>query len=185
MTGEANMAYDRDLLRRVEAGEAPTVRIFRWSEPTVSFGRLQNADAVAAQVPTGWKSVRRPTGGGVVFHEQDLCLSLCWRNGQDPLPHRLTEQYRWIHQLIQEALHALAPLRLLRCEEASPSQDPHASRACFRNPVGMDLLQGATKIVGGALCRRRYATLYQGSIHLPGATDALLLETFQRRLSPQ
>src|SRR5437870_2115768 len=48
-TGEENMVYDGETLRAVGEGlAAPTLRFFRWSEPTVSFGRLQNENAIKA-----------------------------------------------------------------------------------------------------------------------------------------
>jgi lipoyl(octanoyl) transferase len=157
------MRYDLALLRNVEQGtEPPTLRFFRFQEPTVTYGRLQKRKDIAPLAPAGWPVVQRPTGGGVVFHEEDQCLSLCWPRGQAPLPARPQDQYRWIHGAIREALGP--ELRMAACCDALPAEESFAIRACFKNPVGYDLMKGDQKIVGGALCCQKKAILYQGSI---------------------
>jgi lipoate-protein ligase A len=157
------MRYDVDLLKAVEEGNVPpTVRFFRFKEPTVSFGRLQKLKDIAPLVPPGWASVQRPTGGGIVFHKIDLCLSLSWRRETVPLPSNLHDVYRWIHTVIREALGD--HLRMASCADGCNKKAPFATRECFMNPVSYDLLNGKQKVVGGALHCRRNAFLYQGAI---------------------
>ena len=97
----------RNAPRNVERGDAvPTLRFFRFQEPTLSYGRLQKLDDVRPLLPDGWARVQRPTGGGIVLHNGDLCFSLCWKDGQAPLPKKPQDQYRWIHSVVLEALVA-------------------------------------------------------------------------------
>lgn len=185
MTGEANMQFDRDTLMRVDSqGAPPTLRFFRWNEPTVSYGRLQNLEAFTTLIPRGHATVRRPTGGGIVFHNQDLCLSLAWRHTESVLPQKPQDQYRWIHSIILEALMTTEPVRMASCCDARAPAEPFGTRRCFIQPVGYDLLIGEQKVVGGALYRRRMATLYQGSIQRPmnAALEEKLLVAFQNHL---
>src|SRR5688572_20169043 len=87
LSGEENMLYDATLLRAVEAGNAPpTIHFFRFSEPTVTYGRLQKRENILTLVPPTWPLIQRPTGGGMVLHHNDLCLSLVWPKGMAPLP---------------------------------------------------------------------------------------------------
>jgi lipoate-protein ligase A len=168
MTGEANMRHDIQTLASLERYEVPpTLRFFRFSEPTVSYGRLQKRAAIEPLVPKSWSLVQRPTGGGIVYHEIDLCLSLAWRHGQDPLPRKAQDQYRWIHAVILEALRPFMPLRMAACCDVNPPESPFDTRECFKEPVGFDLLRENRKMVGGALSRRKNVTLYQGSIQFP------------------
>jgi lipoate-protein ligase A len=179
------MRRDADILRGVEEGALPpTLRFFRFKNPTVSFGRLQKPDNIATLAPNGWDIVQRPTGGGIVFHNQDLCLSLIWTRGQSPLPSKVQDVYRWIHAVIQRAFDE--SIRMASCADACKKVEPFAVRQCFTQPVGYDLLNGDRKIVGGALLCRRNSFLYQGSIQpIPAAgLEERLRDVFEQTLVP-
>jgi lipoate-protein ligase A len=179
------MAYDVDTLHRVTDGSSPpTLRLFTWSRPTVSYGRLQRWATVAPLVPQNWEAIQRPTGGGIVLHKDDLCLSLCWRRGQSPLPERLADIYAWIHQTIRQALWPVTPLQMVTCRNDARRISSFHQRQCFQEPAVFDLMEDDRKIVGGALCRWHDTVLYQGSIQgIPHrATGMLLRNAFQQRL---
>ena len=179
------MQYDADLLTSVSQGTlAATLRFFRFKEPTVSFGRLQKWTNVASLVPLNWTAVQRPTGGGIVFHKSDLCISLCWPHGQSPLPTRPQDVYRWIHAVIRDGLMN-DQLTMASCRDTCDELQPFAVRECFSEPVGHDLLEGNRKVVGGALRWTREAVLYQGSLHreLTSTQEDHLLSIFQNHLN--
>jgi len=187
LSGEENMRQDAELLQRVESGDLPpTFRFFQFKTPTVSFGRLQKRGDILSLAAQEWTLVQRPTGGGVVFHKNDLCFSLCWPHGSGPLPKRPQEQYRWIHSIVFEALAEKAPVRMAACCDAVKPSDPFATRTCFQNPVVYDLLIDHQKIVGGALRCTRRATLYQGSLQMPVSPElkTRLDFLFKTRLTP-
>ncbi len=187
MSGQDNMAYDVETLRQMQdSSRPPVLRFFRWSKPGVSYGKHQSLDKLQALIPPDCEAVQRPTGGGLVFHGADLCLSLCWRQGQPPLSQRMQDQYAWIHQTISDALQALTEIRMARCGDSAPLVTPFATRECFTAPVAFDLLAGTQKIVGGALCRRRNVFLYQGSIQFVAPSlESLLSPYFQHRFNGQ
>jgi len=57
MSGAEIMAYDVDSLHHVESGDLPpTLRLFRFREPTVSFGRLQRRESIQPLIPKGWET---------------------------------------------------------------------------------------------------------------------------------
>ncbi len=73
LSGEENMAFDLRTLDAVQNGvQAPTLRFFRWSEPTVSYGKHQSVEPILSQIPADWAVVQRPTGGGL-----DVLAGLC------------------------------------------------------------------------------------------------------------
>jgi lipoate-protein ligase A len=185
LSGAEQMRLDAECLNGVEQNEMPpTLRFFRFREPTLSYGRLQKFDDIARLVPEGWTSVQRPTGGGIVLHNGDLCFSLCWSDGTSPLPTKPQDQYRWIHSIVLQTLLTDTPARMAACCDVPPSVEPFAVRACFTNPVGFDLLKDQKKIVGGALRCTRRSTLYQGSLQLPDAHvfEDRLTTAFQKAL---
>src|SRR3954453_640744 len=76
--GAANMALDEALLD--EVAEDPThavLRTYSWSSPTLSLGYFQKmADAEAAPRWRGAPIVRRPTGGGAIWHHHEVTYAL-------------------------------------------------------------------------------------------------------------
>src|SRR5262245_1759825 len=67
-----NMAIDEALL---EYSTAPAIRFYRWQSPALSFGYFGRfADVARYQIERDL--VRRWTGGGIVFHGEDLTYSI-------------------------------------------------------------------------------------------------------------
>ena len=63
-----NMAADEALLLGAPDRRRPLLRLYAWDRPAVSIGYIQRLDAA----PPGFAVVRRPTGGGVVYHDHDV-----------------------------------------------------------------------------------------------------------------
>lgn len=188
MSGQANMDFDRQTLARAQENldASAVLRFFRFHQPTVSFGRLQKREDIQSLIPPDWPAVQRPTGGGIVFHSDDLCLSLCWRQGIAPLPLRIQDQYAWIHRVIQKVITPFQEVTMASGRDGKSRPSSFPVRQCFQEPAMFDLLSDHRKIVGGALCRQKNVFLYQGSIqgifHLD--LEPLLLRTFQEQLTP-
>src|SRR6478609_4312388 len=71
-SGAMNMAIDEALLETVVV---PSIRFYRWRSPALSFGyfgRFSDVARYAAQRDL----VRRWTGGGIVFHGDDVTYSI-------------------------------------------------------------------------------------------------------------
>src|SRR6266581_8243365 len=67
-----NMAIDEALL---EFAKIPSIRFYRWNSPALSFGYFGKFVDVATYA-TQRDVVRRWTGGGIVFHGDDLTYSV-------------------------------------------------------------------------------------------------------------
>src|SRR5712664_4260302 len=67
-----NMAIDETLL---ETAEIPTIRFYTWNHPALSFGYFGKCADVLNHSPER-DLVRRWTGGGIVFHGEDLTYSI-------------------------------------------------------------------------------------------------------------
>jgi lipoate-protein ligase A len=129
----------------------------------VSIGYVQKAEAV----PDGYQFVRRPTGGGVVYHDFDFTYSVAvpdghWLTGLDR-----TKSYDWINRSVQEGLRALQVAADLADREIG-SQVDRGTMVCFANPTKYDLLLNGRKIAGSAQRRTREGILHQGSLHFGG-----------------
>ena len=165
------MALD-EVLVRARAGEQ-TLRFYNWAgDPAVTFGYAQFISEVRREVTeqkfTG-ELCRRPTGGGVVYHKDDLTFSLVFPSAEKPV-----NIYKQLHGAIRAAL-TLSGLaahvfdKKLPASAYAPSQH-HSASACFVNPVENDLLlENGQKMLGGAIRRFGTTVLYQGSLQVPGA----------------
>jgi len=173
-TPAAQMAVDEVLLGY---GEAPVLRLYRWAAPALTFGYAQRWAEVSA-LAGARPLVRRWTGGGVVYHGDDLTLTLAVPP-TDPLCRLRTDQiYRAIHEAILGALGgASAGFRLALPEDCRPGT------ACFVSPALHDILHAGKKACGGALRRGRCGVLYQGSLHRDLSAD-LLGAAFSSRCRP-
>ena len=77
--GAWNMAVDEALLEAHRLGMAPpTLRLYRWSKPTLTLGYAQRLDGfdTAALAAAGIDVVRRHTGGRAVLHAGDFTYSM-------------------------------------------------------------------------------------------------------------
>jgi len=145
-----NMAVDEALLRLVTQ---PVLRLYGWDRPAVSFGYFQQYPVALADRYT---LVRRPTGGGIVYHDADTTYTVVVPAGH-PL-HRLKTQeaYCVIHQAVAVALQSqISNLK---------SSTPRGQYECFQNPVAGDVVAGNRKLAGGAQRRGKAGLLHQGSI---------------------
>lgn len=169
MDAPGHMALDEAILELALPGTS-FFRFYEWRGPAVTFGLAQPyALALACAKASGMACVpivRRPTGGGVVFHDGDLTFSVVfpWERLSPAL-----QVYERMHLGIREALAKrgvetsvagfAGPPPLL----APPAGGGERS-ICFDAPSPFDLLGGnGEKLLGGALRRRKGQGLYQGS----------------------
>lgn len=166
-----HMALDETLVRE-RAGQV-TLRFYNWTPgPALTFGYAQAVREVRAQASAcqfAGEICRRPTGGGVVYHTDDLTFSLIFSSQDKP-----GVIYKNLHGAIHAALQ-LSGLsshvfnQKLPAAAYAPSQH-HQASACFTNPVENDLLQAnGQKMLGGAIRRFGNTVLYQGSLQTPQA----------------
>src|SRR5262245_45051045 len=97
-----NMSVDEALLLAAP-GSPPALRLYTWTEPSVSLGFRQAEPAWLWRCEAlGVPVVRRVTGGGAVLHAGDLTYSVVAPLDAPELPGDLRGSYEWIRaQLIR------------------------------------------------------------------------------------
>lgn len=160
--GALNMATDAWLLQSATPGVG-RLRLYRWDPPCLSFGRNEPAlrrygrDTVAEK---GIATVRRPTGGRAVWHDQELTYAVV---APLDLFGPLGDTYISIHEVLADALRACGAEVALA--SARPPL-PLGSGPCFAAPVGGEVVAGGGKVVGSAQVREGFAFLQHGSVLL-------------------
>lgn len=163
-SGEENMRRDREALEaQRDVGAVAVVRFFQWTEPTVSYGRLQNRETAQAlsRSLNARAVVQRPTGGGMVLHDKELSFSIAWRRDVLAFPKCFMHVYRSVHQVVADVLRARGfDVTLYQPDQRRggvPGQ-------CFVEPAEGDVIWMGQKVVGGALKVTSWGRLYQGDI---------------------
>jgi lipoyl(octanoyl) transferase len=179
-----NMAIDETLL---ECATAPTIRFYRWRSPALSFGYFRKFSDVAIYAPER-DLIRRWTGGGIVFHEDDLTYSIVIPANDPVFEESSMVLYERIHRALCGALAGIgqhaevvgsaccADSRKLSGQRGIPTYN------CFANPVRADVMMDGRKIAGAAQRRTRRGLLQQGSIQSLTMTSDLA-QKFAQALS--
>lgn len=192
------MAVDEVLLAAASDEGRATLRLYQWSEPTLSLGyfqRYQDRQLHAASLECAM--VRRASGGGAILHDRELTYSLVL-----PTRHPLARDGKGltvrVHRALAELLATLFSLKssvwTLRPFEGGWERPADGEPfLCFERRSPGDLLlvhssdvpgesdkDAGWKILGSAQRRRRGAVLQHGSVllarspaapELPGLQD--------------
>jgi lipoyl(octanoyl) transferase len=191
------MAVDEALLDDATTSGVATLRLYHWSEPTLSLGYFQRYDdrrqhAASRSCPV----VRRQTGGGAILHDRELTYSIVLPPGH-PFAQRSEPMYILMHDafinVLSDDLPAGAPTAdLHRNDEVSKESTDSEPFLCFERRAIGDVVTSAPfvtssttahhdwKILGSAQRRSRGALLQHGSLllerspaapELPGLRD--------------
>ena len=160
-----NMAIDEALL---ESATIPTIRFYRWRSPALSFGyfgKFSDAAIYAAERDL----VRRWTGGGIVFHGDDLTYSIVIPANDPVFDESSIAIYEKIHRALADALNGVGERAVVAggVDPGGIALSKHAASSdynCFANPVRADVMMNGRKIAGAAQRRTRRGLLQQGSI---------------------
>ena len=162
--GETNMRRDQELLEEAAAGAPPSLRLYRWSRPSLTLGHGQtpeDATDPAALAALGIPWVRRPTGGRALLHLPDeLTYAFAAPKGLAP---GVGAAYFRVMGSIWTALAGF--VRLDPMPTGSLPRDTAAPRLpCHAVATGHEITVRGRKLVAGAQRWRRGAFLQHGSI---------------------
>lgn len=155
--GAFNMERDLWLATALLEGRgSPTLRVYGWNPPAISFGWNQSMDEIDAEraSQSGIDVVRRPTGGRAILHSDEVTYSVVMRSGgKNILP---------VYDEISRALVCgLSKLGLPVSIEKSQPHFPSVYRgsfgaACFASSARYEIKINGKKLVGSA--QRRFTS---------------------------
>ena len=200
--GEENMAIDRQLLEAAERTGCTYVRLYRWSEPTLSLGHFQaGIDRNLHPASREIAMVVRASGGGAIVHDHEWTYSIAMPVGRNKIG-ASKDLYDAVHGALVDGLRSLgwdASQWTKPCsvDESSKKNDeliacggskPSEPLLCFQRRSCGDIVCEGYKVVGSAQRRLGASVLQHGSIlcqqsrfapELPG-----LCELSRRALAP-
>lgn len=170
-SGAENMALDEALLRSFDpATSLPILRLYGWNPPALSLGRFQKAAEVLDLQrcrADGVAVVRRVTGGGVIYHADELTYSLVCAPGQIPPASSIKDSFRVLTGFLL-AFYCELGLDAAYAADVVPEGTRLGERTafCFAGKESFDIIANGRKI-GGNAQRRLKGTIFQhGSIPL-------------------
>jgi lipoate---protein ligase len=146
-----NMAVDEAIAKK---SKIPTLRIYQWNPPAISIGYFQSLNQevdVGACQKLGIDIVRRITGGGAVFHDNELTYSFVIP--ESAVSENIIESY---NKICNGVITGLVELGI---------------KAQFA-PIN-DIVVGQKKISGNAQTRRYNQVLQHGTILLDVDVDKM------------
>jgi len=163
-----NMAIDEALL---EHATVPSIRLYKWHSPALSFGYFGKL-ADVADYAFERDLVRRWTGGGIVFHGDDLTYSIVIPASDAASGESSISIYGKIHRALAHALNGIGEGAVVAGGIDPSCGSGFANRAavtasgysCFANPVRADVMIDGRKVAGAAQRRTRSGLVQQGSI---------------------
>ena len=178
LSADHNMAVDSHLLELMETGEleAPVLRTYAWSKPTLSLGYHQQwrkTVVVEALQKYDIDLVRRWTGGRGVLHDHDEITYSLVAPTRAPFSTRIGHNYK----LIGEALATFTDLGRVQAalaEGENPSQVRRKRHLpCFASLSRSEIETRGRKLIGSSQKVGRGAFLQHGSIPLIHRLDVL------------
>lgn len=164
------MGLDDALL---QSSAPATLRFYSWSPPGLSLGFFQE-QAAFADVPGSHQIVRRSTGGGAIYHQEEITFSLSLDIRSDSPG--IIDWYVGVHQAVRAALR-LMDIAVEFPDKISPVTREDQRRGwCFDHPGPQDLIsKTGGKILGSAqrrIQRPRPRLLHHASLIMraPSAT---------------
>lgn len=170
-SGAENMAIDEALLRSFDpVMSLPVLRLYGWEPGAISLGRFQKGtevldlercrcDAVAV--------VRRVTGGGVIFHADELTYSIVCSPGQIPPASSVKDSFRVLTGFLLAFYRGLGLAAAYAVDTVSAGARLGERTAfCFAGRESFDVLVNGAKIGGNAQRRQKGLVFQHGSIPL-------------------
>jgi lipoate-protein ligase A len=171
LPGPANMAIDEALLDAFDPDRsAPVLRLYGWRPPALSLGRFQDPPSVlhldrcrADGVPV----VRRITGGGVIYHADELTYAIVCAPRHLPAAATIKETFRHLTAFLLAFYRSLG-LDARWAADIAGEGDRLGGRTafCFAGKEDFDILVDGRKVGGNAQRRLRNAIFQHGSIPL-------------------
>jgi len=162
-----NMAVDEAVFRTNIRNKAlPTLRFYGWQTPALSIGYFQDFAKevdIGACRSLGIDTIRRPTGGKAVLHDQELTYTVIAGMDTPLFPPDILGTFRIVSSCVAKGLMELGIRAEMRAEGRSDEGgDLHSY--CFSCPSRYELLVDGRKICGAAQMRSQGVFLQHGAL---------------------
>lgn len=178
-----NMELDEKIFDRYTEDGIPAFRVYGWRSPSFTYGisqRPENEIDIKRCALDGIQIAKRMTGGGVLFHHDEITYSLVCAKEDIGEPDGVFVSYRRISGFLISFYGSLGldASFALEAEDFKKRCAPH--ELCSASREKYDIVINGRKIGGNAQKRKRRAVFQHGSI--PMSVDWAFMRRYARSL---
>jgi len=167
MSAARNMTLDAAILSRYIEEDVPVLRLYRWLTPSFTYGISQDPKDeldIKRCAEDGVGVAGRMTGGGVLFHNDDVTYSfVCGKEDVGEPKHHLVS-YREICAFLVRFYGSLGLKASFAIEAPDFKEKSRPHELCAGSCEKYDIVINGKKIGGNAQKRKNNAIFQHGSI---------------------
>lgn len=178
-----NMLLDKLIFERYLEENVPVLRLYGWEAPSFTYGISQEPQSLldlGLCRSDGVGVAQRMTGGGVLFHNDELTYSFVCSKGDAAEPAGVLVSYRGLCSFLIRFYASLGLAAEFALESADFASRRAPSSLCSASHEKYDIVINNRKIGGNAQKRSRLAIFQHGSI--PLSVDWNLARKYARTL---
>jgi lipoyl(octanoyl) transferase len=167
MNAVSNMALDEKIFKRYLGDGIGVLRLYRWQSPAFTYGFSQQPESQIDRLAcamSGVEIAKRMTGGGILFHDDEITYSFVCSKSDLGEPPEVFVDYRNICRFLIRFYESLG-LKANFALESEGFKDrffPH--ELCSAAHEKYDIVIAGKKIGGNAQKRNRQTIFQHGSI---------------------
>lgn len=173
----ANMELDSALLADLKDESEGILHLYDWERDAVTYGyfidpdNFLNKEGVSAY---DLDLAKRPTGGGIIFHNCDLAFSVLLPATHPQFSTNPLDNYAFVNNRVIWAISQVIDLTAeLLPVEPTPLNE-HCKSFCMAKLTKYDVMVDGKKMGGAAQRKTRDGFLHQGSISLGALSEEFL-----------
>ena len=178
----ANMELDAALLADLKDEKECILHLYDWETDSATYGHFidpENFLNTDGLKKNNLDLARRPTGGGIIFHNCDLAFSVLVPATSSSFSSNPLDNYAFVNNrviwAIEQMLHV--PAELL--PEEPLALDPHCRSFCMAKPTKYDVMIQGKKVGGAPQRKTRHGFLHQGSIAIGFLPESFLTQVLK------
>ena len=163
----SNMALDEKIFKRYLEDGIGVLRLYRWRNPSFTYGFSQSPESqidLAACAVDGVGVAKRITGGGILFHDDEITYSFVCSKSDLGEPQKVFVDYRNICGFLLHFYQSLGLAAGFALESGGFKDRSTPHELCSAAHEKYDIVIGEKKIGGNAQKRNRQAIFQHGSI---------------------
>lgn len=174
--GARNMSVDEAILASfAQNSSMPVLRLYGWDPPALSIGRFQKSrDEIDLESchKDGVPLIRRITGGGALYHADELTYSMVCSPEQIPAALSVKDSFRILTGFLINFYCRLGLNASYAVDTVSESERlGERTSFCFAGKETYDILVNGSKIGGNAQRRMKNIIFQHGSIPIVNRTS--------------
>ena len=167
LSAASNMALDEKIFKHYLEDGVGVLRLYRWKGPSFTYGFSQEPKSqidLAGCVTDAVEVVKRITGGGILFHDDEITYSFVCRKSDIGEPQGVFVDYRNICGFLMRFYESLGLVPAFALSQAGFKNRCAPHELCSAAHEKYDIVIGEKKIGGNAQKRNRQAIFQHGSI---------------------